>query len=124
VSRTAVAGAWEHARSVAIDAPEVWIHGDLHARNIIVSAGQLAAVVDWGDLCVGDPATDLAAAWLLFDNRAHADLRDAYGPISADTWERARGWAISFGVLLVDSGTGHDDSWAEVGRRVLERACT
>lgn len=114
---------WERTEALQIDAPDVWIHGDIHARNVIVADGRLAAIVDWGDMCVGDPATDLAAAWMLFPCKDHGKLHDEYGPISEKTWERARGWAVFFGVVLLDSGTGHDEAWADLGRRILERAC-
>ncbi|MGF9663568.1 aminoglycoside phosphotransferase family protein [Arthrobacter crystallopoietes] len=40
----------------------VWLHGDLHPENLILREGRLAAVIDFGDLAAGDPATDLAAA--------------------------------------------------------------
>ena len=37
----------------------------------------LRAVVDWGDVCCGDPATDLAIAWLAFDERGRTAFREA-----------------------------------------------
>ncbi len=56
---------WKQVRDVPIDVAERrWLHGDLHPRNVITSNGRITAVIDWGDLCAGDPATDLAAAWL------------------------------------------------------------
>ncbi|MEN8195993.1 MAG: aminoglycoside phosphotransferase family protein [Pseudomonadota bacterium] len=119
-----VAGAWARTKTIPIDSAEVWLHGDLHSRNVIVADGRVAGVIDWGDMCVGDPATDLAAAWMLFPTRAHRELRDAYGSISELTWGRARGWAVFFGVVLADSGAGQDDAWASIGRRILERACS
>ncbi len=119
-----VAKAWSRAKQAPLgNVGPVWLHGDLHPRNIIVNDGRIAAVIDWGDLCVGDAATDLAAAWLLFPLRAHGQFREAYGPISADTWERARGWAIFFGVVMVDAGRKDDTLWAECGNTALERAC-
>ncbi|HAW29186.1 MAG TPA: aminoglycoside phosphotransferase, partial [Planctomycetaceae bacterium] len=45
----------------------VWLHGDLHPRNVIIRDGTLVGVIDWGDLNGGDAATDLACAWLLLD---------------------------------------------------------
>jgi Phosphotransferase enzyme family len=33
-----------------------------HPANVIVSDGTLSGVIDFGELCAGDPATDLAAA--------------------------------------------------------------
>jgi len=40
----------------------VWLHGDLHPANVLVDHGTLSAVIDFGDVCAGDPATDLAGA--------------------------------------------------------------
>ena len=115
---------WRGAKEVPIDVDPSWLHGDLHPRNLIVNAGQLVAVIDWGDICVGDRATDLAAAWMLFPNDVQDRFRAAYGPISPATWERARGWAILFGVVLVDAGLQDDPQWAAAGARTLRRACS
>lgn len=113
---------WEKVKDVPIDVAErLWLHGDLHPRNVITREGRIAAVIDWGDLCAGDPATDLAAAWLFFAGDAQEEFRAAYGNISAATWERAKGWAIFFGVVMVDAGRIDDHRWAECGNAALER---
>jgi len=39
------------------------VHGDLGPEHLLVRDGRLAAVIDWGDMRVGDPALDYA--WLL-----------------------------------------------------------
>ena len=40
--------------------PTVVCHGDLHLRHLLVDAhGAAAAVIDWGDLCRGDPSVDM-----------------------------------------------------------------
>jgi aminoglycoside phosphotransferase (APT) family kinase protein len=125
VPLTRLTEAWMRTNTVPPYVGEpVWLHGDLHPRNIIVNDGRIAGIIDWGDLCAGDPATDLAAAWMLFPSRVHPDLRDAYGPVSAETWERARGWAIFFGAIMVDTGRKDDALWAECGRIALSRACS
>jgi aminoglycoside phosphotransferase (APT) family kinase protein len=56
-----------------------------HPRNILVDRGRLSAVIDWGDVTRGDPATDLAAIWMLFPSRAH---RQATPPM--DRYHRRR----------------------------------
>jgi aminoglycoside phosphotransferase (APT) family kinase protein len=78
-------------------------------------------VLDWGDLAVGDRATDLAALWSLFPER---DLRQraiaTYGQISEATLTRARGWAILFGVVLLDSGLVDCPEHAAIGKKILD----
>jgi aminoglycoside phosphotransferase (APT) family kinase protein len=96
---------WEESLAAPAwsDAP-LWLHGDLHPANVVLGpGGALAGVVDFGDLCAGDPATDLAAAWLHFDAAGRATFRtalEALRPIDAATWARARGWAVSLGSVL------------------------
>lgn len=122
VPRQVLRDLWLESVAAPIDVNEVWLHGDLHPSNVIVSEGRLAAVVDWGDVCIGDPATDLAAAWMQFPREAHSEFWEAYGTTTAATWQRARGWAIHFGLMLVDSGSD-DEAWSNVGSLILERAC-
>jgi aminoglycoside phosphotransferase (APT) family kinase protein len=90
-----VTAAWESAlRSPEWDHPPVWIHGDLDSRNLLVEAGQLSGVIDWGCLGVGDPACDLMVAWKVLS----ADTRDIFRTalsVDESTWARARGWALS-----------------------------
>ncbi|WP_238013625.1 aminoglycoside phosphotransferase family protein [Dactylosporangium sp. AC04546] len=82
------------------DGPPVWIHGDPHPANLLVGAdGLLSGVVDFGDLAAGDPATDLAAAWLVFDAPARAVFRSGLD-VDEATWERARGWALNIGASI------------------------
>ncbi|WP_104168347.1 aminoglycoside phosphotransferase family protein [Arthrobacter sp. SX1312] len=89
----------------------LWLHGDLHPANVVLAPdGGLVGVVDFGDLCSGDPAMDLAAAWLHFDAVGRSAFRTALEglrPIDAATWDRARGWALSMGSAMAASS---DDS--------------
>jgi aminoglycoside phosphotransferase (APT) family kinase protein len=97
----AVTSAWE----AALDAPEwprppVWIHGDLDARNLLVRAGRVSGVIDFGCLGVGDPACEAMVAWKVLD----ADTRDAFRAalaIDDATWARARGWALSQALMAL-----------------------
>jgi len=95
---------WRRAVETAPASSAVWIHGDLHSRNLVVRDGALAAVIDWGDMAAGDPAVDLACAWMLFDHWSGIDaFLDAYGA-SPDLVRRALGWAVVFATVLLDSG--------------------
>ncbi|GAA2379527.1 aminoglycoside phosphotransferase family protein [Dactylosporangium salmoneum] len=103
--------------------PPVWVHGDPHPGNLLAAPdGSLAAVLDFGDLTAGDPATDLAAAWLVFDAPARALFRAALGPrVDEDTWQRARGWALNIGAALVADASGTPEM-AAVGAHALAQA--
>jgi aminoglycoside phosphotransferase (APT) family kinase protein len=99
----AVLTAWDElvATPVWSGAP-VWLHGDLRPGNLLVDHGRLSAVIDFGDITAGDPATDLSIAWMLFDGSARRELRATVGA-DEDLWQRARGWALALGVAYVAS---------------------
>jgi aminoglycoside phosphotransferase (APT) family kinase protein len=96
--------------------PALWLHGDLHPSNMLTHDGALSAVIDWGDLTAGDPATDLSIAWMLFDERQRGVFRDLAG-IDNDTWRRAGGWALNLALAYL---TGDDTtSMPAIGRTTL-----
>jgi aminoglycoside phosphotransferase (APT) family kinase protein len=83
--------------------PGVIIHGDLHPGNLVSYAGTLAAIIDFIDVAPGDPAYDLAVAWLAFDDRGRRDFIAATGDrYAAATWLRARAWAAAISIILLD----------------------
>ncbi|GAA1670561.1 aminoglycoside phosphotransferase family protein [Glycomyces endophyticus] len=114
---------WDDALAApAWDGPPLWLHGDLHAANVVTADGALAGVVDFGDMCTGDPAADLSAAWLLLPDPEA--LFTHYGADDA-TIRRARGWALRRALGLRDVGiageagrTGGKPTW----RRPAEAA--
>jgi aminoglycoside phosphotransferase (APT) family kinase protein len=92
---------WERALAAPPwDGPPVWHHGDLDARNWLVSDGRIAGVIDWGSMGVGDPACDVMVAWKLHSAPARDAFRDAL-PVDDATWERARGWVLSQAVAIL-----------------------
>lgn len=100
--------------------PRRWIHGDLHPANLIFSDGALRAVVDFGDFCAGDPATDVAGAWMLVAPDALAPFLDAYVDADDDLVRRALGWAALFGLMFVQLGVEGRAHYERIGRRTLE----
>jgi aminoglycoside phosphotransferase (APT) family kinase protein len=90
-----VTDAWEAALSAPVwDRSPVWIHGDLDSRNLLVQAGRLSGVIDWGGLGIGDPACDVMVAWKIFTPEARETFRAALA-IDDATWARSKGWALS-----------------------------
>lgn len=76
--------------------PAVWLHGDVYPGNFIVDGDRIAALIDFGDLCAGDPASDLSVAWLAFTAAGRATFRTALADLYDEAdWTRARGWAAA-----------------------------
>jgi len=72
----------------------VWVHGDLEG-NVLLRDGRLAGVVDWGSLCIGDPAVDVQVVWSpLFDDESRAVFIESIG-VDDDTVARSRAAAIN-----------------------------
>ncbi len=119
-SSTEVRRLWESALRAPIDYDPTWIHGDLHPRNVLVDRGRISGIIDWGDIAVGDCATDLAAVWMLFENaETRQAMKQMYAIASPATWSRARGWAVLFGVTLLLNGLTDNARHALIGKRTL-----
>ena len=95
-----------------------WCHGDAHPFNILIREGELAAVIDWGDMTAGDPSVDLGTAWMSLPLAHHDAFFAAHGGVDAPLIERSIGWAIAFGLIFVDVGT---PEFARVGERTITR---
>lgn len=117
----------------AVAAPEwhgapLWLHGDLHPANVVVRDGVLAGVLDFGDLCAGDPAWDASAAWVLLPAGAAAGFFDAYEHTDSAMIARARGWAVLRALTLIQIGrngrlglAGGKPTWEPAGYAALDR---
>jgi aminoglycoside phosphotransferase (APT) family kinase protein len=108
--------------------PPTWLHADLHPANVLVMGGTLTGVIDFGELCAGDPATDLAAGWLLLPADAIPSFFASYATADPATIQRARGWALLFALSLITIGRAWDQglpggqpTWGPAGRHTLAR---
>jgi aminoglycoside phosphotransferase (APT) family kinase protein len=119
---------WEDAVAApAWSGPPLWIHGDLHPANVVVADGTLTGVVDFEELCAGDPANDLAAAWILLPDGAADRFFERYGADDA-TVRRARAWGLTRALFLIAMGIngekgipGGKTHWGPAGQAALER---
>lgn len=117
--RTALLDAWRDGLAADPWRHEpVWVHGDPHPGNLVTARGRLAGLLDFGDLCAGDPASDLATAWLTFDTAGRDTFVARTHELHAwddATWRRARAWAAG----LVPMFLAHPVEYplmADVGR--------
>jgi aminoglycoside phosphotransferase (APT) family kinase protein len=107
----------------------VWLHGDLHPANLLTRDGDYCGVIDFCELCAGDPASDLAASWILLPDGEIGRFYQAYQP-GADqaTRRRARGCAVAKALPLLvigDDGVhgrpGGKPSWGPPAAASLRR---
>ena len=99
-----------------------WIHGDPHPANLIVRDGALVGVIDFGDLCAGDPATDLAGGLLALPYHALDEFFRAYGGLDDATLGRSIGWAVHFGLMFALLGESDEPTYGPIGHRAITNA--
>lgn len=124
----AVRAVWDDAVAApGWEGPPLWLHGDLHPANVLTSDGNFCGVIDFGDLCAGDPALDLAAGWVLLPDQSSIErFQEAYPlPPGNATWRRARGWAVwrALGSLRIAAAEppGGKPSWGPPALASLHR---
>jgi aminoglycoside phosphotransferase (APT) family kinase protein len=112
---------WDSALDARWDGAESWFHGDVAAGNLLLSDGQLAAVIDFGTCGVGDPACDLAIAWTLLTAEGRQAFRERL-PADEPEWTRGRGWAL-WKTLTTCARTlrDNDEEEAARGRHILDQ---
>ncbi|GAA1664573.1 aminoglycoside phosphotransferase [Citricoccus zhacaiensis] len=125
--RDQLAEVWSRAVNAApYCGPRVWLHGDPHPNNTVlagVGPGPLHSspvLVDFGDLCAGDPASDLGSALLHFSPSGREAFMTAYDaglvPDSA-LWARAQGWAVNYALIFAAQSPG--EALRPLGRGLL-----
>lgn len=76
------------------------VHGDLHLRHVLVDGTSMSGVIDWGDICVGDPAIDLQLVWSLLPAARRGSFFAEYGSVEPETGLRARVLAVYLSAML------------------------
>jgi aminoglycoside phosphotransferase (APT) family kinase protein len=126
-----VDAAWQDALATPdFTGPPVWLHGDPHPDNTVLAEGATGSpleppepvLVDFGDLCAGDPASDLGIALTHFTPAGAAVFRAHYEAGRApdeDLWRRARGWSLV--VATIFAAQPPEDVLHDVGWRFLHR---
>ncbi|MEA3501429.1 MAG: aminoglycoside phosphotransferase family protein [Actinomycetota bacterium] len=115
---------WETSRASPVwRGSPTWFHGDLHSGNLLARDGSLIAVLDWEGCGVGDPASDLIAAWWLFDVDSRQAFRDAIQPDEAQ-WVRGMGWALYMAVAAIPYYSDSNPVFASMARLALDRILT
>jgi aminoglycoside phosphotransferase (APT) family kinase protein len=109
---------WEAALRATWRGTPVWLHGDVSPGNLLVNAGRMSAVIDFGCCGVGDPACDLALAWTFLKGPSRQAFRSAVRADDA-TWARGRAWALWKASIQLAEQIETKTSTAESARNTL-----
>ena len=110
---------WETALASEWQRPPVWFHGDIATGNLLVRDGSLSAVIDFGTSGTGDPACDLAIAWVSLAGDAREAFRAAL-PLDKGTWARGQAWTLWKALIVAAEMPGTDKREAERSRQVID----
>ncbi|MET8224348.1 aminoglycoside phosphotransferase family protein [Streptomyces sp. NPDC005301] len=114
----AVTAVWEDAlRALDGDGP-VWLHADLMPGNLLVDAGRLTSVIDFGCLGLGDPSCDLFPAWNLLPPEGRKVFRAALDVDDA-SWTRGRARTLSQALIALPEYRTTNESMARNARYVV-----
>jgi aminoglycoside phosphotransferase (APT) family kinase protein len=120
VDTAAATAAWETSlRAPAWGGNPAWTHGDLLPPNLLVSGGRISAVLDFGNVGMGDPAIDVIPAWSVFSNDGRDAFREALDVDDA-TWTRGRGFALHQALLIIPYYPETNPALATMATRTVE----
>ena len=101
-------------------------HGDLHHRHLLVDNGAISGVIDWGDMCLADPANDLMLMWSWLSPAGRDRFVAEYGPVDEEGRLGARVLALSLCAIQAAYArdVGHEsllrESLAELERTLVD----
>jgi aminoglycoside phosphotransferase (APT) family kinase protein len=123
IDTTTATEVWESALLTSWENPPVWVHGDISAGNLLVHSGKLSAVIDFGQLAIGDPACDLAINWTLFHGKSREAFKKALF-LDKGTWCRARGWTLWKALVVVAGFTNPNNSESNQCWHIIDEVLT
>jgi aminoglycoside phosphotransferase (APT) family kinase protein len=122
VDTTLATEVWESALATKWQNAPVWAHGDVSVGNLLVDDGKLSAVIDFGQLAVGDPACDLALAWTLFQGESRKVFLHTL-QLDEATVARGRAWTLWKALILVagiaESNLADAETWLNIIDEVM-----
>ena len=115
----------EEALALPPPEPAAVCHGDLHFRHVLVDGDRVSGLIDWIDLCRGDPALDLQVVWSVLPPEHRGAFFAAYGDVDDATLLRARAVAFFLNAAIVEYS--HHEGLGSLEREAvasLERAAS
>ena len=111
---------WESCHSAPVwNGDPAWFHSDLHSGNLLARDGDLVAAIDFEGCSVGDPSSDLIAAWWLFDSSSRITFREAINP-DEPSWRRGKGWALFMAVAAIPYYGETNPGFTDMARQAID----
>ena len=88
------------------------VHGDFYARHVVFDdKREISGIIDWGDLCLENPAVDLSIAFNFLPPEGRKIFWETYGEIDENTLRIARFAGLTIACILLSYGyeTGDED---------------
>lgn len=124
VDPVAATRVWERALAAPAHAgPPTSIDGDALPGNVLVTGGRLSGIIDVAEPVIGDPASDLQPAWVVFDEPERSAFREAMALDDA-AWQRGRGWALEMAIGGLRYYERTNPGFSRMARRTLHRLIT
>ena len=97
------------------------MHADLLPPNILVRGRRFAAVIDFGSVGVGDPASDVIAAWAVFGARGRSVYRHELSVDDDDDGERARVYPLMQAAMIEPHYAQTNPAFAALTQRTISK---
>jgi len=104
------------AETIPVPPAAALCHGDLHIRQILVGA-RLNGIIDWVDVCRGNPAIDLSLLWSFVPRDLFATFLAEYGSVSEEELLIARVLALGLNATLASYARDVGNAALEVAAR-------
>lgn len=118
--RSALIEVWESCLAAPVwNGEPTWFHSDLHSGNLLARDGDLVAVIDFEGCSVGDPSSDLIAAWWLFAEPSRITFRETVNPDEA-SWRRGKGWALYMAVAAIPYYGVTNPGFTDMARHAID----
>jgi aminoglycoside phosphotransferase (APT) family kinase protein len=92
----------------------------IYRLGLLVEGSRLRAVIDFGNVGIGDPAVDVVAAWSVFGEDGRDDFRRALDVDDA-TWLRSRGFALHQALLIIPYYSDTNPAFVAMAMRTVDQ---
>lgn len=108
--------------ALSFDSPAVLLHGDLKLAHIFANSGRYQGLIDWGDICAGDPRLDLGRMSMA-GPAAFATFMSGYGlAVTPELGRALAGYRLVWNIAALTYEYRADGDWFDTFRSGIAAA--